>query len=204
MSQLDNKTAEVVEDVIKTPSATNKYEKMKEELIKRLSTSQEQRIKRLLEHEEIGDKTPSQFLRHLRNLAGVTVPDNFLQTLWANRLPSPMQAILATQTGASLEKIAELADKINKTSPALHVAQVSTSSKVGQLRELKLSIAELTQQRGRTQNRHVSRSKTRSRNRDINQRREEENQCWYHRRFGEKAKKCTAPYQHAGNANNRL
>ncbi|KYN42049.1 hypothetical protein ALC56_03518, partial [Trachymyrmex septentrionalis] len=34
--------------------------------------------RRLLEHEEIGDRKPSQFLRHLRNLAGYVSEDKVL------------------------------------------------------------------------------------------------------------------------------
>lgn len=206
IAQLDNKIAQEVEDVITAPPVDNKYERIKGELIKRLSTSQEQRTRQLLEHEEIGDRTPSQFLRHLRNLAGTTVPDNFLQTLWLNRLPSSMQAILATQSGVELNKVAELADKINETSATGHVAQVSTNREFEQLsseiRELKLQIAELTQQRGRSHNRYRRKSRTRSNTRNHEGESTGMAKCWYHFRFGEKAKKCTPPCDYSGNGSN--
>ncbi|XP_028142668.1 uncharacterized protein LOC114336493 [Diabrotica virgifera virgifera] len=70
-----------VRDIIVSPPATEKYVKLKAELIKRLSASQQQKIKRLLEHEELGDRRPSQFLRHLQSLAGTTVPDNIVVIL---------------------------------------------------------------------------------------------------------------------------
>ncbi|CAK9824010.1 hypothetical protein ANTRET_LOCUS2247 [Anthophora retusa] len=115
MFQLDNRYAQEVEDILTNPPSEGKYDTLKKELIRRLSTSQEQRIQQLLEHEEIGDRTPSQFLCHLRNLAGTAVPDEFLRTLWLNRLPTSMRAILATQTDTPLNKTAELADKINES-----------------------------------------------------------------------------------------
>ncbi|RZC34254.1 hypothetical protein BDFB_014899, partial [Asbolus verrucosus] len=91
---------------------------LKRELISRLSTSQERKTKRLLEQEEIGDRTPltpSQFLRHLKDLAGPTVPETLIRTLWTSRLPVQMQAILATQEKNKLDDVANLADKIQET-----------------------------------------------------------------------------------------
>uniref|UniRef100_A0A6P7GDG0 Uncharacterized protein LOC114336780 n=1 Tax=Diabrotica virgifera virgifera TaxID=50390 RepID=A0A6P7GDG0_DIAVI len=84
---------------------------------------EQQKIKRLLEHEELGDRRPSQFLRHLQSLAGITVPDNIVRSLWLGRLPPSTQAILATQAKASLGAVAELANTISEA--IAHSAQVS-------------------------------------------------------------------------------
>uniref|UniRef100_A0A6P7GZW4 Uncharacterized protein LOC114349052 n=1 Tax=Diabrotica virgifera virgifera TaxID=50390 RepID=A0A6P7GZW4_DIAVI len=95
-----------VRDIIVSPPATERYVKLKSsELIKRLSASQQQKIKRLLEHQELGDRRPSQFLQHLQSLAGTTVPDNIVSSLWLSRLPSSTQAILPTQAKASLDQL---------------------------------------------------------------------------------------------------
>ena len=50
-----------VRDIIMNPPAEQAYETLKTELIKRLSLSQEHKTRRLLEHEEIGDRKPSVF-----------------------------------------------------------------------------------------------------------------------------------------------
>ncbi|CAG9835473.1 unnamed protein product [Diabrotica balteata] len=100
-----------VRDIIVSSLATDRYVKLKIELIKRLSASQ-QKIKRLLEHEELGDRRPSQFLLHLQSLAGRTVPDSIIRSLWLDRLPSSIQAILAIQSNADLDTVAELADTV--------------------------------------------------------------------------------------------
>lgn len=189
-ANLDNRYAMEVEDILLNPPSEGKYESLKAELIKRLSTSQEQKIKRLLEHEEIGDRTPSQFLRHLRTLAGSVVPDDFLKTLWASRLPSNMQAILATQTGTDLNAIATLADKIHETTPSMQVASTSGDAHssvmvlTDRIDALTRQVAELT--RGRQSNR---RSNSRHRPRSASR----PNICWYHRRFKENARKCNEP-----------
>ncbi|KAJ8948070.1 hypothetical protein NQ318_008421 [Aromia moschata] len=56
--------------------------------------------------EEIGDRRPSQFIRHLRGLAGTTVHDTILRSLWMSRLPSHAQAILSMDDDVALDKVA--------------------------------------------------------------------------------------------------
>ncbi|CAB3259814.1 unnamed protein product [Arctia plantaginis] len=51
-----NSVAGEVEDIILNPPATNKYTTLKEQLIQRLSTSEEERVRRLLSEEELGDQ----------------------------------------------------------------------------------------------------------------------------------------------------
>jgi len=72
-------------------------------------------------HEEMGERRPTQFLRHLRTLAGPSVPPDFLRTLWINRLPPNIQAIIATQVQVALDDVAQLADKITEVTP-LHAS----------------------------------------------------------------------------------
>ncbi|KOC59093.1 hypothetical protein WH47_10919 [Habropoda laboriosa] len=94
IAQLDTKYATEVQDITDDPPETQKYETLKRELIQRLSVSETQRIRQLLEQEEMGDRTPSQFLRQMRNLAGRTVSDDFLRTSWSGRLPEITRAIV--------------------------------------------------------------------------------------------------------------
>lgn len=64
-----------VRDIILSPPTTDMYLKLKYELLKRIGASQEEKMRRLLEREDMGDRKPSQFLRYLRELAGAAVPD---------------------------------------------------------------------------------------------------------------------------------
>ncbi|XP_050508079.1 uncharacterized protein LOC126885539 [Diabrotica virgifera virgifera] len=128
VANLDTAYILEVRDIIVSPPATERYAKLKSELIKRLSASQQQKIKRLLEHEELGDRRPSQFLRHLQSLAGTTVPDNIVRSLWLGRLPASTQAILATQAKASLDAVAELADTISEAiAPRAQISEASNA-----------------------------------------------------------------------------
>ncbi|CAK9819243.1 SGCZ [Anthophora plagiata] len=126
LGALNTRYAAEVRDIIMNPPASEPYTKLKIEFIRRLSVSQEQKTRRLLEHEEIGDRKPSQFLRHLRELAGTAIPDNVLRTLWMGRLPGNMQVILTTQRDTELDKVAELADAIAETmTPRSHIAEAA-------------------------------------------------------------------------------
>lgn len=212
MSQLDHRYASEVRDIITNPPATGKYDKFKQQLIDRLSASQEQRTRQLLSHEELGDRKPSQFLRHLQNLAGKDVPDDFVRSLWSSRLPNHTQAIIASQAGLSLDNVAQLADKIHEVAaqpygPQVAAASVpspSTSSASNVLDELNRKIEDLSYQvaslsakafRGRNRSRprnygggrrYYGRSRSTSRS-------EDDGLCWYHHKYRENAKHCQAP-----------
>jgi hypothetical protein len=56
------------------------YSTLRTELVKRLSSSREQRIRQLLTLEKMDDLKPSQFHRSL-------APDDFLRSIWYGRLP---------------------------------------------------------------------------------------------------------------------
>jgi len=87
-----------MKDVIINPPSNGKYQALKKfTLIQRLTDSQEHRIRQLLETEEIGDRKPTQFLRHLSALAGTAVSEKLLRTLWLGRLSAQMQITPATR-----------------------------------------------------------------------------------------------------------
>lgn len=209
VAQLDHQYAAEVKDVITNPPATDKYAKLKSELIKRLSASQEKRVKQLLMHEELGDRKPSQFLRHLQGLAGPTVPKEFLTTIWSSRLPASVQTVIASHEDLPLDKLSDLADKVHEI--AYSTPQVASTSRAvsptktpstsyydlsRQVCELSKQLAKLTEQvangeRARKQNRSQNnRSRSRSR---FRQPPAQHPLCFYHFNYGAKAKKCKQP-----------
>lgn len=207
IGQLEPQYASEVKDIIVSPPAHNKYEKLKAELIKRLTSSKERKIKQLLMHEELGDRKPSQFLRHLQSLAGKSVSTDLMRTIWASRLPSNLQTIVALQKDNPLETVADLVDHVQDIAP-LTVAQVastptdlsgtSLNSITKRLEELTRQVESLTllQQRksrprhGNYNNRHSNRSRSNSKARYPA---DGHPHCFYHFRFGHKARKCVAP-----------
>ena len=206
ISQLDYRHAAEVEDVITSPPEHEPYKTLKTELVRRLSTSRDQRVRQLLMHEEMGDRKPSQFLRHLKSLAP-DVPDDFLRSIWSSRLPSHIQAILAGQAEGNLDSASQLADRISEVAPQPTTAYVSPAcdaNLIQRLDELSRQVASLTVNRPR----HRSHSRGR-RNTDEHSPREDGNTeptlCWYHQRFRDKAQRCTKPcsFRQPENSNNR-
>jgi len=88
--------------------------------------SQEHKTRQLLEHEEIGDRKPSQFLRHLRQLAGNVVGDSVLRTIWMSRLPTHVQPHLVTRANDNIDQLADIADAIMEATraPAAQITEV--------------------------------------------------------------------------------
>jgi hypothetical protein len=60
ISQLDHQYATEVEDIITSPPERKPYTTLRTELLRRLSSSREQRIHQVLMLEEMGDRKPSQ------------------------------------------------------------------------------------------------------------------------------------------------
>lgn len=202
IGHLDNQHSREVKDIIINPPPTDKYGKLKAELIKRLCASNEKKMKQLLMHEELGDRKPSQFLRHLRDLAGINVPDDLLQTIWTSRLPHGVQAVLAGQPArTSLENLADLADRVTElTSSTPRVAAVAEETHTSVINDLTREVAELRRQVQRMTSERSNRSRRNSggRNRSSSRQRSNSNyrkfpMCWYHSKFGEKARACVRP-----------
>lgn len=217
-NNLDLQYAKSVKDIIVNPPPKHRYEKLKSELVKRLSASHEKKVRQLLTHEELGDRKPSQFLRHLTDLAGPAVPEDFIRSIWSNRLPHNIQTVLASQPTHSLEQLADLADRIQELTAPCNVAAAtftsaqrpSASAEIAELKEmvqqLTLKLEEHTRasccsagRPSRVQERRRSSSRHRSRSRSSYQKYPV---CWYHTKFGPQAHRCIKPcdFHKAGNA----
>ncbi|CAB0033710.1 unnamed protein product [Trichogramma brassicae] len=129
ISQLDVRAASEVEDIISSPPGEFPYTNLRQRLIERLSTSEEHRVRQLLHDEELGDRKPSQFLRHLKSLAApAVVQPNLLRHLWLRRLPTHVQTVLTARPELSLEQLSDLADKIVEISPVPSIRAVAENA----------------------------------------------------------------------------
>ena len=209
LTQLDHKYMKEVKDLIRSPPKEHRYDTLKIELTKRISISRSHQISQLLSHEELGDRRPSQFLRHLKSLAADSVTEEFLRSLWSSRLPQHVQAIILTQASAKLDEVAELADKICEVTPTLQQV-ASTSAVTPDKFEMLLSkldellITQKEQQISQLSSTYHSRDRNQSRYRSRSHNRTP-GVCWYHNTFGDKAIKCTPPCNYTtGNRNGSL
>lgn len=206
-----------VSDIALDPPKTEAYSTVKKRLISEFSDSEQKRLKTLISDLTLGDDKPSLLLRRMRQLAGTRLNDDLLQTLWLQRLPAQVQAILSVSED-TLDKLALMADKIleaTENSPICYAiahaqADTSTSNKqhiitphqstfaqnneADAITQIKQQISELTKQvqsltASQTSHRPRSRSGSRSRYTQQNN----HGFCWYHYTFGQQAKKCSKP-----------
>lgn len=191
-----------VRDIMKDLPDTKQYESLKNKVITRFGTTAEEKLKKFLDKEELGDRKPSAFLRQLQHYVGddaVTVSDSVLRTAWLSRLPKSVQMTLVAHKDLSLEKTAEIADSLidfaRAQVPNIAAVQKPASHEselLALISGLQKQIAELsTQNRGRPRERQRSRSNSR-RERSASSAKKYDI-CWYHYRFGDDAKKCQPP-----------
>ncbi|GFW71896.1 transposon Tf2-9 polyprotein [Trichonephila clavipes] len=113
VSNLPPEAAAIVRDLIITPDETDPYGAVKAQLIQRTGESSQQEIRKLLTGEELGDRKPSELLRTMnRRAASHNVPKELMLELFLQQLPTAVQTILASITPITVEKAAEVADRI--------------------------------------------------------------------------------------------
>ena len=176
----------------------------------RTSVSEQKRLQQLLTTEELGDRKPSQVLRRIQQLLGdkaTTMDATFLRELFLQRLPANVRMVLTPSAGdLDLEQLAQLADRIVEASPTPTIAATDTTTQwTAQVTELTRRLDELTTQMASAVNtfsRRPRRSPSPARRRQSTaaDNTTTERLCWYHRKFGEAAKKCQPPCQKSGNA----
>lgn len=195
VGKIDSHVLAQVSDAVLKPPATDKYANFKKCLIEVYGDSEHRKMKKLLSMTDIGDRKPSQLLNELSTLGGDKLSNELLKTIWLERLPQQVRAILSTST-VGLKELAPLADRIMDTGGfSGSVNQVVSSSTPNQVDELGKQIAVLTkkvEQLSFQKNNQRGRSRSRSRNRSTNASNNSE-LCWYHRCYGEKATKCREP-----------
>ena len=185
-----------IRDLILKPPEATPYKILKEQLIRRTVASKQRHLQQLFNAEELGDRKPTQLLRRMQQLLGErasTIDSTFLRELFLQRLPSNVRMVLAsTNTTTTLKELAELADKVVEVATPMVAATTAFSCPeilmaIEQLRaevqKLQTSIRQLARQsrgRSQSQSRHNSPAP-------------QEQTCWYHQKYGSKAKKCTTP-----------
>lgn len=199
ISSLSHDYAIEIRDIIVNPPRENLYATLKEALIARTTDSEQKRLQKLINAEELGDRKPTQLLRKMEQLLGDKGLDNpLIKQLFIQRLPNNVQLILAaTNESMSVGELAQLADKIMEVgSPTMnHVATVDTfSAKPSNLElevaKLKEEIAELKKSLKKINFRHRSSSRTNIKPANT---KTDSTICWYHKKFGDSATKCVNP-----------
>lgn len=184
-----------ISDAVLTPPESGKYDNLKKCIINTFCDSEQKKTQKLLSDIELGDRRPTQLLNELSELAKDRVSDDFLKSLWLQRLPANVRAILQA-SNTNLPELAKLADKIMEVSDYRQVCAMQTTSSEATINEISQRIARLEKNfdqffkrdRHRSSSRHSRRSTTPAKKSN-----QHEEECWYHRKFGAQARSCRPP-----------
>lgn len=178
-----------ISDLVANPPQADKYAAIKERLLKRFEMSPQAKMEKLLSSCDLGDMKPTHLLAKMQDLAaGLNVDENLMKMLFLQRLPQNVRSVLAIHDGA-LSKLAEMADKM-LDSTFSHVAATTAPAAVPDQEELSEQIAYLTAEIRKLKTAGGSRSRSTSRARRSS---DQEEVCWYHRKYGNRARHCRSP-----------
>ena len=156
VGSLQPQVAQEVRDLLINPPAETPYTKLKTELVKRTSASEQQRLHQLLNTEELGDRKPTQLFRRMQQLLGNSqLEPSIMKQLFLQRLPANVQLILvSTKDTMDTESLAKIADNILEVAPTHNAPstlstvvphpQPAASAQPTELRELRELVSQLT------------------------------------------------------------
>lgn len=219
ISKLDSEALSAVENVLTNPPELGKYEKLKETLLAHFAISEERRFKKLISGLHLGDRKLSALLKEMESLSRAQLDAGFLRTLWLQHLPSEIQVTLAAVTGLDNAALADLADRIHdirssnlaavnqtfQTAQPMRADTGNTDTQVTlevlaqQIDVLKVDVQRYRKHRSLSRDR--SNNNTRLKSKDNG----DSELCYYHAKFGKKARNCKKPcnWSNAGNESNR-
>ena len=191
VASISPQAAATVRDIIRAPPAGDAYQVLKESLIKRNAPTRHHCLQQLLHQITLGDRKPSELLRRMRQLHGDGTPDTeLLRELFLQRLPKEIRAVLsamAMDTTNTLDNLAETADNmIEATGPSITADDsllYQTPGQVNEIEQLRQEVATLRRAK------YYKQPATPSTN----------GFCWYHTRFGNRARSCAQPCTFSGN-----
>ena len=166
-------------------TSSDPYTSLKTAIIKEYNESKKTSIDDLLKDTSLGDRSPSDVLREIRqnirrmdpsftNENSPIIRDMFFRTL-----PINIQQSLLCQPDNDLETLAQFADKImrlskqNQWQTQISQCQNEDSTKLDAIDQLRIEVNALR--------------------RSIQKRSDDQSMCFYHRTFGYNARKCVKP-----------
>ena len=220
VEKLPSEVANEVTDLLDPMPEDMPYDTLKAAIIKRTGKSDESKLRDLFNNVELGNRTPSQLLRHMKMLLGDNDMSTYvLRRLWLDKLPHNITQILAPMNEETpLDQLAEFADRIHlvdyrkpNTNAITPPSQRNQSDQIQQLQDTVATLAAQMQtlmsiqqnqdREGRSRDRHTFR-RTRSRSRSKSRHKKIFDTCWYHYKFGENARRCILPCNFRKNSGN--
>nr|XP_037287194.1 uncharacterized protein LOC119180158 [Rhipicephalus microplus] len=205
--------AHAVDDVLASTPSEKPNDELKSTVLKRLEVSEQSRQQQILSHEKLGDQRPSPLLHRMRQLLGQQASEErqhpLLRELFLQRLPQSTRMILAGSDDVTLERLAQVADRITDCTEPPKMSIVATGrpehgDQLGRLEDrvdrLAAAVKNLALSNKHRPARRRSPSRARSPSHRGHSSEAEQNICWYYRRFRGRATRCTHPCSWTGNA----
>lgn len=105
------------------------YKELKKLLIATFDMNEMERVRRLTETVQLGNRIPGDVLREMQQLA-VTTDERVLKNLWLQRLPPELGAALSTSRDLPIATLRHMANTIHGFMPGQSVAQISVPAPV--------------------------------------------------------------------------
>ena len=178
VASLEQESARRITDLLENPPTTNRYKTIKQRLLSTFGLSEQERATRLFNMPGLGDKKPSQLMDEMLALLQGHTPCFLFRHLYMSHLPEEVRVILAQKT--------ELTDprELAKAADDLWLAQGDNA----------LAVASVNQYHQRK-----NRSQSVPKPGELKGTRRREEVCFYHKRFGNRARQCQPPCKFSGN-----
>lgn len=197
IAKVDQTVLRHVSDIVADPPVNGKYDAIKARLLSRFEMSAQEKLEKLLNACDLGDMKPTHLLAKMQDLAsGLKVDENLMKMLFLNRLPPNIRPILSIHDG-TLAKLAEMGDKMVDSSHS-HVA--ATQAAAPNSDNISEQLAYLTAEIRKLKTSSGSRSRSTSRARSTSEERTRD-LCWYHFKYGDRARQCREPCKFSGSKN---
>ncbi|KAH6934188.1 hypothetical protein HPB50_021490 [Hyalomma asiaticum] len=142
----DLRISKVFLDIIAAPLNNAPYQRLKQNILDRTTTSESARIRHLLTSLELGDRSPSQLLNSMRQLLRSSDIDSngtLFRELFLQRLPPSTRLVLAAAGELTLDRLAQLANRVHDATSAT-VTALSPTPKSSIVSRLQSRIDQIT------------------------------------------------------------
>ena len=187
VAALDQSTALRVIDILEDPPQTGKYANLKKRLTDIFGLSQRQRADRLLDVKCLGDRASSQLMDEMLALLGDHKPCMLFESLFLRCMPDDIRLQLVSNSFADMRTLAKCADALWQTRGQTEVPS-STSN-----------VTDENHVEGRSPRDLRSRTTTTPKSFKPSSNTRDTDICYYHRRFGNAARRCNGPCIFSGN-----
>lgn len=179
VSALGSSTAARAVSFITSPPAQDKYKGLKDYLLKIFELSRSERARRLLAIQGLGDSKPSEHMEMMLNLLGKEEPNFLFIELFLRHMPPHVQTALANTSITEPRALAEEADRFFLATQRMAPEFMAPARSF------------LPSGPGASPGKDHS----------TTDRRSSSGCCYFHSRFGAKAKRCRPPCNYGGTGN---